>query len=368
MAREFHSRAFACPLTEPLATADGRITDREGWLVAVARDGRTVGVGEATPLAGWTESAEACGDTLARADGSRGRLPSGGTPAARHGVAVAVHDALARRTGESLAASLCRTRPADTVPVNATVGDADPEETVAAARRAVDRGFRTIKLKIGAREPAVDVRRVRRVAEAVSGDVRLRADANGAYDRETARRVLDELSGLVRYVEQPVPADDLAGLATLRDAGAPVAADESLRRHGTRAVLAARAADVVVCKPMVLGGPARTLAVARAARAQGVTPVVTTTVDAVVARTAAVHVASALVGERESAADNRHSRRADDETDARPPAHGLATGDRLAAEPSGADGDPLPDPAPVESGEIRVPDGPGLAGDRLDWR
>jgi L-alanine-DL-glutamate epimerase-like enolase superfamily enzyme len=77
-------------------------------------------------------------------------------------------------------------------------------------------------------------------------------------------------------------------------------------------------------RPMVLGlhlrGPA-------AARRAGVTAVVTTTVDAAVARTAAVHLAASL-GDV--------------------PACGLSTAERL-------DADLAPDPAPVRDGAITVP-------------
>jgi len=74
----------------------------------------------------------------------------------------------------------------------------------------------------------------------------------------------------------------------------PIALDESLATRGLDAVLDADAADAVVLKPMALGGPDRALAAARRAREAGVEPVVTTTIDAVVARTAAVHVAAAI--------------------------------------------------------------------------
>ena len=349
MSRQIETRRFDARLAEPLATADGRIDARSGWLVAVRADGETLGVGEATPLAGWTESMDACGHALAAAsDGEAAGARS--TPAASHGLSLAATDALARRRGESLAALLARGDPAERVAVNATIGDQSADETVTAAERAVESGYRTLKLKIGGRSVAEDLDRVRRVAETVPETVSVRVDANGAYDRQTARRVVAGLEGTVEYVEQPVAGEDLAGLADLRGVGAPVAADESLRAAGPWRVVAADAADVLVCKPMALGGPARTAALSRAAAARGVATVVTTTIDAVIARTAAVAVAAAVpsVG-RQSLA------------------HGLATGDRLAREPTGGDGEPLPDPVPVTDGEIAVPAGPGLAGDSLDW-
>jgi L-alanine-DL-glutamate epimerase-like enolase superfamily enzyme len=138
----------------------------------------------------------------------------------------------------------------------------------------------------------------------------------------------------VAYVEQPLPADDLDALAAVAGGAVPVAVDESLAEHPLSAVLAAGAADVAVLKPMALGGPARTAAAARQAVEAGVQPVVTTTVDAVHARTAAVHVAAALPD---------------------PPACGLATAGMLAA-------DLATDPCPVEDGAVAVPEGPGNLG------
>jgi len=234
--------------------------------------------------------------------------------------------------------------------LNATVGDGDPETTANAARRAVSEGFDCVKLKVGARSLDADVERLRAVRDAVGDGVSLRADANGAWDPPTAREALDRLEPIgLDYVEQPLPGDDLEGAAALRaerdgregDAGETptrIALDESLAHHSLDAVLDAGAADVVVLKPMALGGPDRALAAAATARAAGVDPVVTTTIDAVVARTAAVHVAAAV-------------------PDVAP--CGLATASLLEA-------DLAPDPCPVADGAVTVPDGPGLAGDAFD--
>ncbi|WP_277555717.1 mandelate racemase/muconate lactonizing enzyme family protein [Halobaculum limi] len=332
-------REFAVDLAAPLSTAAGDIEAREGLLVRVDVGG-TPGVGEATPLPGWTESLEDCYASLERArDG--GTLPGPNAPAARHAVTLAYRDAVARRLDRSVAATLARDdSPAASVPVNATVGDASVEETVDAARAAVEDGYRTLKLKVGIGSVERDVARVEAVADAVADTdtpVTLRADANGAWDVEEAREALAALDGLVEYVEQPLSASDIAGHAALRGVGAPVALDESLIEYGVGAVLDAGACDAVVLKPMALGGPSRALAAGRAAAHAGVTPVVTTTIDAAVARTAAVHVGAAMPG-----GSGR--------------AHGLGTGDLLA-------GDVVDDdPVPVEDGRIAVPTEPGLAG------
>ena len=345
-------RPFALELSRPLSTADGTIDRRRGFLVGVEQstDGGTVrGVGEATPLPGWTESEDRCGATLndpptewgvvdAALDGDR---PA--APAARHGYRLAVLDAAARASDRSLAALLAErggfSTPSDAVPVNATVGDGSVEATVAAAREAVGSGFDSLKLKVGARSLETDLDRVRAVADAV--DAAIRVDANGAWSRKSAERAVEELAAVgVEYVEQPCPAAELSGLSALRGRGVEIAADESIRDCGVDAVLDAGAADVAILKPMALGGPDAAVDAARRLVRAGVDPVVTTTIDGAVARAAAVHVAAAVPGDR---------------------ACGLGTGELLAAD-LGAD------PVPVVDGAITVPDGPGNVGAAFDDR
>lgn len=313
---------FSLPLAEPLATAAGKITEREGFLVTVADS--TVGVGEATPLPGWTESLDACRDALATADPeSVDDLP----PAARHGVSLALLDAAARDAERPLYRHLGRDERVETIPVNATVGDADVETTVARVEAAAASGFPAVKLKVGARSLDVDVARVEAARDAAP-DIELRLDANGAWARDTAVEAVEAVEPFdVAYVEQPLPATELDGHAALRGRGVGIALDEGLYEHGIDAALDADAADTWVLKPMAMGGADVALDAAVLARGAGVDPVVTTTVDGAVARAAAVHVAAAL-------------------PDVLP--CGLATGDLLTD-------DVAPDHAPVHDGRVTVP-------------
>jgi o-succinylbenzoate synthase len=329
---------FSLSLSRPLATAQGTIEEREGFLVRVEYGGVT-GVGEATPLPGWTESYGACHEALSRAPELAREedwgvvLSETSAPAARHALSLALADARARLDNQPLYRYLGNERMVRRVPVNATIGDLDRDGTVEMARAAVADGFDCLKIKVGARAVEEDVARLRAVREAVGAGVELRADANGAWDREQAEAALHALADLdLAYVEQPLPADDVAGHSGLRENGVPLALDESLASRQVADVLAAEAADYLVLKPMALGGPDRARQVARSARQAGVTPVVSTTIDAVVARTAAVHVAAAIQ---------------------EVPACGLATADWLAEDL----GD---DPAPVADGECEVPQAKGL--------
>ncbi|MWG36838.1 mandelate racemase/muconate lactonizing enzyme family protein [Halomarina oriensis] len=336
---------FSLPLVEPLGTANGELTEREGFVVVVEVAGQR-GVGEATPLAGWTESLDQCASALARVsrfpDPRRALAPRGdeafaGTPAARHGVALALADAAANRDRLPLSRWLGGAGGVEHVPVNATVGDGGVEATVTEATDAVAEGFDCLKVKVGARPLEEDVARLRAVREACP-DVELRADCNGAWDRDTAREAVDALADCeLAYLEQPLPATDVAGHADLRayvaevGGSVGVALDESLASTAPEVVVDAGAADVLVLKPMALGGVDRARTVALDAIERGVDVVVTTTIDAVYARTATVHLAASLPTVR---------------------ACGLATADLLAA-------DLTADPAPVSAGRIAVPEGKG---------
>lgn len=345
MSEHVSLESFSLPLDSPLVTAAGEIRERQGFLVGIetgTEDGAVRGLGEATPLPGWTETLADCGAGLRTvpADGWDAHLSD--LPAASHGYQQALLDAEARAAGVTLASLLAERvgsgTPAESVPVNATIGDGGVEETVAAAEAAVDAGFDCLKLKVGARSVGEDLRRVDAVDDAV--DAALRLDANGAWDRETAGELVKLLGGIesVDYLEQPLPADDLEGLAGLRGHGVDVAVDESVRAVGVESILEVGAADVAVLKPMALGGPAAASSLAADLRSRGVDPVVTTTVDGAVARAAAAHVAAAIPNVRPC---------------------GLATGS-LLADDFGAD------PVPVADGRIAVPDGPGTVGDRFD--
>jgi len=337
--------SFSLQLDSPLGTAAGPITERRGFLVGLKQDA-VWGIGEATPLPGWTESSEACRtalDTAAAAStaDSVERPDPTDTPAAAHAVDLARLDATAQRDTQSLATVLRKygfdtDQPIpDSVPVNATIGDGSIDETVDAATTAFDEGFDWLKLKVGVQPPKADLSRIQAVREAVDDGVRLRLDANGAWNRSTACEMVDQLAKFeIEYLEQPLPAADLAGLAGLRGHGIDIAVDESLAERSVEAVVEAGAADVVVIKPMAVGGPSRAVKAAAAARDAGIEPVVTTTVDGVVARTAAIHVAAAIPEVT---------------------ACGLATGSLLAA-------DLAADPVSISTGRAWLPAGHGLCG------
>jgi o-succinylbenzoate synthase len=314
-------------------------------------DSGAVGLGEAAPIA--QRGGGTVGEALAVLDEVGAALlgrqldevpamldeigrANGAVAAVRSALDVAVFDATARAAGisvaEALAADINRS-----VEVNDTIGAESPERAAAQAAAARASGFPCVKLKVGAAQTAEEERRrVAAVREALGPEIRLRIDANGAWGVEQAIRTIRELEEYgLEMVEQPVAAGDLAGLARVRAAaGVPIAADEDVTDvEAAERVLEAGAADVLVVKPMVVGGLRPGRRVIELAAQAGVRAVVTTALEAGVGVAAALHLAATLPPGS--------------------PACGLATGPLLAA-------DLIRRPLVARRGRMALPEGPGL--------
>ena len=128
--------------------------------------------------------------------------------------------------------------------------------------------FPAVKVKV---RTAADVSIVAAVRDAVDPSTAVRADANGAWDVDTAVSMIAMLARYdVQYVEQPVESiDDLARVR--RRVQVPVAADECIRTiDDARRLHALGAADVIVLKQQPLGGVRAALDIAEAARVPAV--------------------------------------------------------------------------------------------------
>ena len=338
-------RPFRLPMRAPMQTARAAIEYRAGVVVEFTDDAGLTGYGEASPL---PEFGEGDADDVLRLIETHAWAVAGaslpddldgpGAAALRCALDVAALDLEGQQRGLPVAALLTG-RPRPRVAANAVISDGPPEQALAQVREAWAAGFRTFKLKVAAKPPDDDVRRVQAIRAALP-DARLRLDANGGWDEPTALATLERLAASdVELVEQPVPVGADEALARIHGAAAPrIAADEGVSSVGEgRRLLAAGAVGALVLKPMRLGGLRPALALARDAAERGVPCIVTTTFDSGVGVAAALHLAAAVpsVGALPD------------------PAHGLATADHLAADIVAAP--PLP-----HRGALDVPARPGL--------
>ncbi|GLW08504.1 racemase [Microtetraspora sp. NBRC 13810] len=145
-----------------------------------------------------------------------------------------------------------------------------PEELVAQAERWAAAGYPAVKIKVGRDDLREDVERVAAVRRAVGPDTLLMVDANQRWDLLRARRAIAELEPYgLHWVEEPLPADDLAGQVRLRESvRVPIALGESLYTvYEFRDLLTAGACDVVQPNVVRVGGITPFLRIAELARA-----------------------------------------------------------------------------------------------------
>ena len=329
---------YSVPLNPSWPSAEGPVSRREGAILVLEEDrdrGGHVGFGETAPFPGFGLETYASSVASLRLAAKylvgipRERYtsaiidlhrlaPVAACPCARHAIDLALHDLLARHARVPLARHLGGSGALRTVEVSGAIPRLSASETADRALLAVDRGHRTIKIKVGGGPAAEDVARVRATRDVVGRTVRIRVDANQSWSEAEATAALRAMEPFeIEFCEQPVAADAVEAMARVRaSTSIPIAADESvIDAAGARRLLEAGAADVLILKPMALGGLHAARAVAVRAEEFGAAVVVTSLLESEVGRAGALHFAASL-------GRGRH-------------AHGVATGIALSPEDPG---------------------------------
>lgn len=172
-----------------------------------------------------------------------------------------------------------------------------PEEMARDAITAINRGYDTLKVKVGV-NPQLDVERLTAIRNAIGIRAKLRIDANQAWKPQEAVRILNKMQeqGLdIELVEQPVIAHDIEGLKYVKERSyIPVLADESVFSPlDAMKIIQTGAADLINIKLMKCGGITPALKIADAASIMGVECMLGCMLEAKVSVNAAVHVACA---------------------------------------------------------------------------
>lgn len=163
----------------------------------------------------------------------------------------------------------------DRVPAYAMVGwsNFDVDGVRRQCARAVQQGFRGVKLKVGAGDLDDDIRRIEGVRAEVGTGVSIMVDANQVLELPEALRRAAAFAELgVAWLEEPLRADDATGYAELvRRAPLPIATGENL--YGAREFrdfFERRAFGVVQPDLRRAGGPTEIRAIGALAGAFGI--------------------------------------------------------------------------------------------------
>ena len=186
--------------------------------------------------------------------------------AARCAVELALIDCLLQRQNISLSEILPARR--DRVRYGAVISSGSTENCLRRAKQLRLFGISEVKIKLVGKD---DAARVRAVREVVGPKVRLRVDANGAFDVQSAARAARSLAPFeIAAFEQPVARESgVNGFREVREQSSiPVMADESLVTiDDARELVDARAVDYFNLRLSKCGGLVPTLRLARMAEA-----------------------------------------------------------------------------------------------------
>ncbi len=294
---------------EPFRIAPGSSEKSRNIVVKVVTDYGVEGWGEASPSRRVTgETVETVLEALSRiAPRLIGMCPLRieqnvetmdqvvkGNPAAKAAIDIALHDILGKTAGKPLFMLLGGYRMQ--VLTDFTLSIKTPREMAADAVKAVEKGFKALKVKVGV-NPSEDVERIRLVREAVGEDVEIRIDANGGWSPEQAVEVLNRVERFnIRFVEQPVPAEDVKGLARVRkDSQIPVMADESVHSPSdAMRLIEEEAVDLINIKLMKSGGILKARKISNVAEAAGIPCMVGCMGESGIGVAAGAHLAAGL--------------------------------------------------------------------------
>ncbi|HJR73549.1 MAG TPA: dipeptide epimerase [Luteimonas sp.] len=214
---------------------------------------------------------------------------------AKAAVEIAVYDLFGQLYGAPLYKMLGGGDPVITTDITISVDYID--KMVADSMAAVDRGFESLKIKVG-KDIGLDIERVKAIYAAVEGRALLRLDANQGWTAKQAvyaMHTLEDAGVLLELLEQPVKAQDIDGLKYVTDrVHTPVMADESV--FGPMEVvelIKLRAADIINIKLMKTGGISNAVRIADIAALYGVECMIGCMLETSISVAAAVHLAVA---------------------------------------------------------------------------
>ena len=214
---------------------------------------------------------------------------------AKCAIETALLDAQSRRLGIPLS-ELLGGRLRNELPVAWTLASGDLAKDIAEAEKMLAlRRHRIFKLKIGLRSVEDDVKHVLEIKRALGDNVSVRVDVNQAWSEIEASRAIAELeAGGIDLIEQPIRADNKAGMARLAQKfSVAIMADEALHGPATAFELAnMAAADVFAVKITQSGGLTGACLVSQIAQLAGISLYGGTMLEGAIGTAASAHVFS----------------------------------------------------------------------------
>jgi len=272
--------AVSLPMRKPVIMAGEEVRQADNVLLRLAADSGEVGWGEAASapvmtgetVAGMVAAVRHLAGVLLDREASD--IPGAcaamerrmhGNHGAKAAIEIALHDLVGRATARPVHALLGERRRSRLAAL-AVIGGGDLDDDLREAQAKKADGFAIFKIKVGIDGPACDAERTRAICRTLGDGCLISADANQGFGIGDAIAFVEAVAGAgLAFLEQPVAADDLAGMAKVAAATEiAIGADEGIHaladieRH--HALDAARGVSL---KAIKLGGLGALVAAAR---------------------------------------------------------------------------------------------------------
>ncbi|MED1559053.1 dipeptide epimerase [Bacillus paramycoides] len=178
-----------------------------------------------------------------------------------------------------------------------TVSVDEPLLMAKEAKKHIEKGFQTLKIKVG-KEAHLDLERIEAIRNVVPKNTTLRLDSNQGWNPKEAVSIIKEMENRnlnIEFVEQPVHAKDWDGLKYVKDnVQTPIMADESIfsARDALKLVQGGYA-DLLNIKLMKCGGIREAWRIADIAETAGVKCMVGSMMESSLSVSAVSHLAAA---------------------------------------------------------------------------
>lgn len=252
----------------PAGTSRGVMTEKQSWFVRIS-DGTSEGIGEISVIEGLSPEYLSLEEFEQTIHHFLSQLEHGWNEELHHalqpypsilfGIESAILDL--KHGGRRIYFKNAFARGEQKIPINGLIWMGNEQSMLSQIEEKLASGFTTIKMKIGAIGIETELDLLKGIRNRYSADeITLRVDANGAFDENSAKEILEKLAALdIHSIEQPIQAGQHAAMTRLcRNTPIPIALDEELigitDRNEKNQVLEQIRPQYIILKPSLHGG------------------------------------------------------------------------------------------------------------------
>ena len=259
---------FPLQFKVPAGTSRGVMTEKQSWIVRIS-DGISEGIGEISVIEGLSPEYISLEKFELTIQHFLSQLEQGWNDELRHAlqpypsILFGIESALLdlKNGGKQIYFENAFARGEQKIPINGLIWMGNEQSMLAQIEEKLASGFTTIKMKIGAIGIETELALLKGIRNRYSADeITLRVDANGAFDENSAKEILEKLAALdIHSIEQPIKAGNCEVMKKLcLTSPTPIALDEELigiyEKEEKIKLLETIQPQYIILKPSLHGG------------------------------------------------------------------------------------------------------------------